>query len=77
MKIQILGTGCPRCKTLHDNADAAVKDLGVDCKIEKVTDMDEILSFGVMMTPALVIDGEVKSSGKVLASDEIKKLLML
>jgi len=75
MKIQVLGTGCPKCKTLTQNAEAAVKDLGVDCEIEKVTDMDQILSFGVMMTPALVIDGEVRSSGKVLSSDEIKKVL--
>lgn len=75
MKIQILGTGCPKCKTLTQNADIAVRELDIDCEIEKVTDMDEILSFGVMMTPALAIDGEVKSTGKVLSSDEIKKLL--
>ena len=75
MKIQILGTGCPKCKTLTHNAEIAVKELSLDCEIEKVTDMDEILSFGVMMTPALAVDGEVKSSGKVLDSDEIKKVL--
>lgn len=75
MKIQILGTGCPKCKTLTQNAEIAVKELGIACELEKVTDMDEILSFGVMMTPALAIDGEVKSAGKVLSSEEIKKLL--
>lgn len=75
MKIQIFGTGCPKCKMLTQNAEAAVKELGIDCEVEKVTDMDKILSFGVMMTPALAIDGEVKSSGKLLTSDEIKKLL--
>ena len=75
MKIQILGTGCPKCKTLTQNAEAAAKELGIEYEIEKVTDMDEILSFGVMMTPALAIDGEVKSVGKVLSSDEIKIFL--
>lgn len=76
MKIQILGTGCPKCKTLTQNAEIAVKELGIVCEVEKITDMDEILSFGVMMTPALAIDGEVKSTGKVLSSDDIKKLLL-
>jgi len=75
MKIQILGTGCPKCKTLTQNAEVAVKELGINCDVEKVTDMDKILSFDVMMTPALVLDGKVKSSGKVLSSDEIKKVL--
>ena len=75
MKVQILGTGCPKCKTLTQNAESAVKELGIDCEVEKVTDIDQILSFGVMMTPALAIDGEVKSSGKVLTSGEIKKVL--
>ncbi len=75
MRIQILGTGCPKCATLTQNAESAVKELGIDCEVEKVTDMDQILSFGVMMTPALAIDGEVKSSGKVLTSIEIKEVL--
>ena len=75
MKIQILGTGCPKCNKLTENAEAAVKELGLDCQIEKVTRIDDILAFGVMMTPSLVIDGEVKSSGKALPVDEIKKLL--
>ena len=75
MKIQILGTGCPKCKTLTENAELAVKESGIDCVVVKVTDMDQILSFGVMMTPALVIDGEVKSSGKVLSIEDIKKVI--
>ncbi len=75
-KIQILGTGCPKCKLLTANADAAVKALGIDAAIEKVEKIQEIMKFGVMMTPALVVDGEVKSVGKVLSADEIKKLLI-
>ncbi len=75
MKIQVLGTGCPKCVQLEQQAARAIRALGLDCEIEKVTDMDEILSFGVMMTPSLVIDGEVKSSGKVLSADQIQKML--
>jgi small redox-active disulfide protein 2 len=75
-KIQILGTGCPKCKKLAENAEAAIKDLGIDCALEKVTEISEIMKFGVMMTPALAIDGLVKSVGKVISPDEIKKMLM-
>lgn len=71
MKIQILGAGCPKCKQLEANARTAVADKGIDAVIEKVTDSDEIMEMGVMMTPALVIDGEVKSVGKVLSPDQI------
>ena len=71
MKIQILGAGCPKCKQLEENAREAVASKGVDAVIEKVTDIDEIMEMGVMMTPALVIDGEVKSVGKVLTPDQI------
>lgn len=74
-KIQILGTGCPKCKTLAENAEAAAKELGIEYELEKVTDINEIMKFGVMMTPALAVDGDVKSVGKVLAIDEIKKTL--
>ena len=74
-KIQIVGTGCPKCEKLKANAEAAVSDLDMDCEIEKVTDMGEMMKLGVMMTPALAIDGQVKSVGKVLSPDEIKKLL--
>ena len=71
MKIQILGAGCPKCKQLEANAREAVTTKGVEAEIEKVTDIDEIMEMGVMMTPALVIDGEVKSVGKVLTPDQI------
>ena len=75
MKIQILGTGCPKCRKLTANAEAAVAELGLDCEIEKVTDITEIMDFGVMMTPAVAIDGEVKSTGKLLSTDQIRQLL--
>ena len=75
MKIQILGTGCPKCKKLAENAEAAAEDLGGDFEIEKVTEINEIMKFGVMMTPALAIDGQVKVVGKVLSPDEIKAML--
>lgn len=74
-KIQILGTGCPKCKKLTENAESAAKELGVEYEIEKVADINEIMKFGVMMTPALAIDGQVKSVGKVISPDEIKKML--
>ena len=75
-KLQILGTGCPKCKKLAENAEAAAKDLGIEYKIEKVTNITEIMNFGVMMTPALAVDGQVKAVGKVLSADEIKKILV-
>jgi small redox-active disulfide protein 2 len=76
MKIQVLGTGCPKCKKLAENAQAAVQEAGLDCEIEKVTDINEIMKFGVMLTPALAIDGQVKVAGKVPGPEEIKKMLM-
>ncbi len=75
-KIQILGTGCPKCKKLAENAQAAVNDLGIEFEVEKITDINKIMSFGVIMTPALAIDGELKSVGKVLSQDEISKILI-
>ncbi len=75
MKIQILGTGCPKCKKLADNAEAAAQALGIEYQIEKVTDITEIMKLGVMMTPALVVDGAVKSAGKALSADDIKEFL--
>jgi small redox-active disulfide protein 2 len=75
--IQILGTGCPKCEKLKHNAEEAVKLAGVEAKVEKVTDIMKITSFGVMMTPAIAIDGVVKSSGKVLSPEEIKKWLVV
>ena len=74
-KIQILGTGCPKCKKLAENAEAAVKELGIEFEVEKVTDINKIMSFGVMMTPALVVDGDVKVVGKVSSPDDIKGML--
>ena len=74
-KIQILGTGCPKCKKLAENAEAAAKTAGVEYEIEKVTDINEIMKFGVIMTPALAIDGQVKIVGKVPSQDEIESLL--
>lgn len=75
MKIQILGTGCPSCLKLAENAQQAATEAGVDAEIVKVTDINEITSFGVMMTPALAIDGQVKIVGKVASVEEIKKKL--
>ena len=76
MKIEILGAGCPKCKQLTANAEAAVKELNIQAEIGKVTDIDKITGYGVMMTPALVIDGVVVSSGKLLTKDEIEKLIL-
>ena len=75
MKIQILGTGCPKCKKLTENVEKAALELGMEFEIEKVTDINEIMAFGVMMTPALAIDGEVKLVGKVSSVEELKTLL--
>ena len=75
MKIQILGTGCPKCKQLEQNTLIAVNQLGLDFEMEKVTQINDIMKFGVMVTPGLVVDGEVKSSGKLLSVDEIRALL--
>ena len=74
-KIQILGTGCPKCKKLAEHADAAAKELGIEYELVKVTDINEIMTFGVMMTPGIVVDGDVKASGKVASTDEIKQWL--
>jgi len=75
MKIQILGTGCPKCKQLAQNSEEAIEALGVDAEIEKVTDINDIMKFGVMMTPGLAVDGEVKSVGKVLTAEQIKDII--
>lgn len=75
-KVQILGTGCAKCKTLYENTKKAVEDAGVEAEIEKVEDIREIMKFNVLMTPGLVIDGEVKAAGRVLSSEDIKKLLV-
>ena len=74
-KIQVLGTGCPKCKKLAENADEAAKALGLDYELEKVTSINDIMKFGVMITPALAVDGEVKVAGKVPSVAEIKAML--
>jgi len=74
-KIQVLGTGCPKCGKLAENTKAAANALNIDCKIEKVTDINEIMGFSVMITPALVVDGAVKSVGKVPSVEDIKQML--
>ena len=74
-KIQILGTGCPKCKLLYANVETALKSAGIAAQIEKVEKIVDIMKFGVMSTPALVVDGAVKSVGKVLSPEEIKKHL--
>ena len=75
MKIQILGTGCPKCNQLYQNAQQAVTESGTDAVVEKVTDLNDIMALGVMVTPALAIDGQVKTSGKVPSADDIKKMI--
>jgi small redox-active disulfide protein 2 len=75
MKIQILGTGCPKCKQLTANVEQAIRELGVAAEVEKITDIKEIMKFGVMLTPGLALDGEVKSSGKIPSVGEIKKMI--
>ena len=74
-KIQILGTGCPKCTQLAENAKTAAADLGIEYELEKITDINEIMGFGVMMTPGIVVDGEVKASGKMVGVEKIKAWL--
>ena len=73
--LQVLGAGCQKCEKLKQHAQTAVNELGIEATVEKVTDITQITSFGVMMTPALAIDGEVKVVGKVPSTDEIKRML--
>jgi len=73
-KIDILGTGCPKCKKMAECAEKAAKEMGIEFEINKVTDINEITSYGVMMTPALVVDGAVKVVGKIPSIDEFKIL---
>ncbi|WP_347246589.1 thioredoxin family protein [Thermogutta sp.] len=73
--VQVLGPGCAKCQALLKNAEEAVKRLGIEAHIEKVSDINMITSFGVMMTPALVVDGELKLQGKVASVEEIKQIL--
>jgi len=75
MIIKILGTGCAKCKKLEENARQAISEAGIDGTIEKVTDLDKIMDYGVMMTPALVIDDNVLARGKLLSVSDIKALI--
>jgi len=74
-KLQILGTGCPKCKLLTEHAERAAQELGLDYELEKVTKIEEILAFGVMATPALVVDGEIKVFGHVPTTARLKEML--
>lgn len=75
MKVQILGTGCLKCRTLAANAEAAVAELGLKAEVEKVEDIHDIAAMGVALTPALVVDGDVKTTGRLLSVSQIAKLL--
>ena len=75
-KIVILGPGCPKCTKLYQVTEEAAKSLGLECELEKVTDITEIMAYGVMLTPALVVNGEVKIMGKVPSVDAIEKMLV-
>lgn len=74
-KLQILGTGCAKCTNLAAATEQAARALGLEFQIEKVTDLQKIMSFGVMMTPALVVDGKVKTAGRVPSLDDLKRML--
>jgi small redox-active disulfide protein 2 len=75
VKLQILGTGCPKCNQLAERTDQAAKELGLEFELVKVSDLNEIMSFGVMVTPALAVDGVVKVAGKVPEVDEIREMI--
>ena len=74
--VQVLGTGCRKCAQLAENAQQAIAAAGVDATVEKIDDVNQIVLFGVMITPALAIDGEVKLMGKVASPEEIRQLLL-
>ena len=75
-EVKVLGPGCTKCQELLSQTQRAIREIGLECTVKKVSDIREITSYGIMMTPALVVDGQVKVSGKVPSLDEIKKLLM-
>jgi small redox-active disulfide protein 2 len=74
-KFQILGTGCSKCKRLTEQVEQAATELGIEHEIEKVTDLQKIVSFGVMTTPALAVDGQVKVAGNIPSMEELKRLI--
>ncbi len=75
VKIEILGTGCPKCNKLEEIAKQAASELGIDYELTKVKDINDIMNYGVMITPAIVVNGVVKSAGKLPSMDELKKML--
>lgn len=75
MEIKVLGTGCAKCGMLEDTARQAVTELGLDATVEKVSEFAEIMAFGVMSTPALVVDGEVRLAGRLPKLEELKSIL--
>jgi small redox-active disulfide protein 2 len=75
MLIQVLGTGCAKCKTLHETVKKAVQETGIDALVEKVEDIEKIMAFEILMTPGLVINGEVKTAGRLPTFEEVKKLI--
>ena len=75
MRIEILGMGCPKCKKLYENVQQALSETGKEADVEKIEDLNKMTEYGIMISPALAIDGEVKAVGKVLSIEEIKKLI--
>jgi small redox-active disulfide protein 2 len=75
MKIEVVGPGCPKCIATEKNVKEALKQLNIDAEVSHVYDMNEIINRGVMFTPAVILDGEIKTSGKIPTVDEIKKIL--
>ena len=75
MKIQILGPGCPKCKKAFENAEQAIEELGGGVELEKIDDLKAIMGFGVMVTPAVAIDGEIKTSGRLPSVDDFKRMI--
>ncbi len=73
--IRIFGSGCAKCVKLAENAETAAKELGLDCSVEKITNQNAIIDAGVLITPALMVEGEIRSSGKVLSAEQIKSFL--
>ncbi len=75
MKIEILGPGCARCQALEKNVRKAVEEMGIDAEIVKITEMGKIVSYGVMSTPGVMVDGKLKGAGKLFSVEEIKEML--
>jgi len=75
MRIEILGPGCPKCRQLAENVEKAIEEIGIEAQVEKITNINEIANYGIMTTPGLVVDGEVRASGKLLSIEEIKAIL--